>query len=626
MASSINLSFLKFKKQDRETIVFRKILSGERNNEFYYHRFKTNEEKFIEYEVSFESLDGFEKHKLAPYQSVDIIALSLYRKLLKKLPQSSYLIKNRANKYNRKIHFIIEGHPKGKKCVWIEPYFLKSEQKWGLLLDFAFVVDEKYTQEGKFTLDKDIQIASGSLNLQGNSNSDFYIYKHGYIQKFIKQHLPTINTLLHEEVENTLFEIPARQLGAKTYLFSNGIPNVSSYLGLSKNSPLRSVNDDVSFYFIYKQENRDIAVSLLKGLRGETNPTTFSGMEKLFKVPFTNSRIKGTSVAEFNDNTIDAEIEKIKNIGGNVLPIIITNSKKAEEDDKLYFWLKHKFTNANIPCQVVTRDLVRNEYSLKYSLSNIGLQIFAKAGGQPWKMKSTTTEYLIIGIGQSYNSEATENGVSVEKNITYSVLTDSSGLFKDIQVLGEGVENDNYYSQLATNLTNIINGSGYKKISIHCPFRMSRDKILKRVVANIPDEVELSVLVINNKSDFFGYDYSNNGLVPYESTYIKISAQEFLVWFEGLQYNNPKITKRFGNPLMIKFWFTNKPQNFEDYNYKEALLQDCINLSGANWRGFKAKQLPVSVFYCQRIAEFIGKFKQYELEHIEISNLKPWFL
>jgi hypothetical protein len=149
---------------------------------------------------------------------------------------------------------------------------------------------------------------------------------------------------------------------------------------------------------------------------------------------------------------------------------------------------------------------------------------------------------------------------------------------------------------------------------------------LDKVVKKINSDIELAVLIINNKSDFFGYDYNNNGLVPYESTFIKLSQDEYLVWFEGLQYNNPKITKRFGNPLLIKFWYSNRSELFKDPRYKESLLQDCINLSGANWRGFKAKQLPVSVFYCQRIAEFISKFKSYGLSHIEINNLKPWFL
>lgn len=623
---NINLNFLLFKNQNQEIEIFRKLASDQSDPECYYHSFKDEQnEKYIQYEVKFQPTDGFEKYNLLPYQSTNIIAKSIYERLKNSLPNDVFFIKNKENKFNKKIHFVVGEHPKGKKCIWIEPYFLKSKGVWGFLFDYTFVVDE--TNLGtKFNLDKDILIASGSLNEKGTSNFDFYMFKHNHLNNFIKTFKPIITQALNEDFEETLYTLQSSKLNSKIYLFGNGSESTSSYLGLTKNPPLKNVSGDILFYFIYKQENRDIAVSLLRGLRGETNPTTFAGMERLFKLAFDNSKIKGISIAEFSDKIIDEEITKLKAQNTNLLPIIITNSKKAEEDDKLYFWLKHKFTNAGLPCQVVTKDLIKNDYTLKYSLSNIGLQIFAKSGGQPWKMKSTNNEYLIVGIGQSYNHELTSEGNKIEKNITYSVLTDSSGLFKDIQVLGEGVEDDNYYEQLITNLSNIINYSNYKKVSIHCPFRMSKEKILAKVIKKISPDVELSVLVINSKSDFFGFDYSNNGLVPFESSYIKIASDEFLVWFEGLQTNNPKITKRFGNPLLIKFWYSSNQALFEDYKYKERLLQDCINLSGANWRGFKAKQLPVSVFYCQRIAEFIGKFKQYELEHIEISNLKPWFL
>lgn len=618
----INLNFLPFTDQAIELSVFRKKLFGEPTPDTLYHTFKEQHDQV--YEISFQETAGFEAFVVSGFQHKRLFALALYNRLKQNLPASVFFVKREVFN-NRKIYIVLGDHPKGKKCVWLQPYYLKSQNLWGVLFDYQFVVD---VENGipKFRLDRDILIASGALNARGASNVDYYQFKHDHLQHFIRRYLSTVNDAIGWNLSGSLLKVDSKQLGAKTYLFSNQQTSASSYLGLTKYAPLHGLNNEVKFYFIYRKDHRDIAVALLKGLRGETSPSTFSGMEKLFRIRFDNDQIKGKAIDQFNDMVIDEEIKVIKEIGTNVIPIIITSAKKDEDDDRLYFWLKHKFTNAGLPCQVVTRDLVLNEYSLKYSLSNIGLQIFAKAGGQPWKMKTATSEYLILGIGQSYNIEHTAEEKKVEKNITYSVLTDSSGLFKDIQVLGEGVEDDDYYDKLVTNISSIINNSGYKKVSIHCPFRMSRTKILDKVVKRIGNEVELSVLVISNKSDFFGFDYSNNGLVPFESTYLKISQNEFLVWFEGMHYNNPKITKRFGNPLLINFWYTNRELLFRDYNYKESLLQDCINLSGANWRGFRAKQLPVSVFYCQRIAEFIGKFKEYQLKHIEISNLKPWFL
>jgi hypothetical protein len=625
--NKIRLNFLPFKDQDLKISVYRKKhLVLEYNDDSFYYDMEEGDGRF-KYEVKFEKEDGFEEYHLKPFHDSYLISKKIYTKLVKGLDPSTLFIKGKENMRNRRIYVAIGKHPKGKKCIWIEPYFLKSKQVWGLLIDYSFVVNTTEDYETKFKLDRDILIAAGTLNNKGLSNVDFYLFKHNYLQLFIRDFLPQISEAIGYGLSQVLFEIESHQLNTKTYVFGNKATNSSSFLGLSKNLPLEGPRGNASYYFLYKKDDREIAVALLKGLRGDTFPTTFSGMEKLFRVPFSNTVIKGAAIEAFTIKTIDEEIEKIQAIGENVIPIIITNSKTEEEDDQLYYLLKHKFTNAHIPCQVVTKELVKNEFSLKYSLSNIGLQIFAKSGGKPWKMKPATNEYLIIGIGQSYHIEKNDIGNLIEKNLTYSVLTDSSGLFKDIKVIGEGVSSEeSYYEQLVANIANLIKAAGYKKISIHVPFRMSKEKILHKVVKRIDTDIELSVLVINSKNAYFGFDYDNNALVPFESTYIRLSKDEFLVWFEGLQYNNPKINKRFGNPISIKFWYTNKEELFKDNSYKESLLQDCINLSGANWRGFKAKQLPVSVFYCQRIAEFISKFQQYNLEHIEIDNLKPWFL
>lgn len=624
---NILLNFLKFENQDFGTTVFRKEAeAGVFKDGFSYYDFEVDGRN-VKYEISDKALEGYSSFTLPSYLNVGLVSKKLYEKIIDASNHvNGRFILHPEKEYNRRIHFEIEPHPKGRKCVWVEPYFLKSKQVWGLLIGFQFIVSQNVLSGG-YKVDRDIQIASGSLNARGLSNLDFYLFKYNHITTFIKNILPDINLNLNNAINSSLFSVESYLLDAKQYMFKDNRIDNSSYFGLSKYAPLQTVSKETKFYFIYRKSDRGIAVNLLKGLRGESHPNTFIGIQKFFKIPFTNDHIKGFALDDYDEPNISKIVEDIKAEVNNVLPVIITNSKKEDSDDKLYFSLKHRFTNEGIPCQVVTKDLIINDNALKFSLGNIALQMFAKAGGIPWKMKPATTEYLIIGIGQSYNIETTEGGNKVEKNITYSVLTDSSGIFKDLQVLSEGVTtDDSYYTQLVNNIASIINNGKYKKIAVHTPFRLSKDKVLDKVVKLIDHNTELSVLVINDKTDFFGFDASNNGLVPFESTFIKLSGQEYLVWFEGIQPSNPKITKRFGNPLSIKFWYTNNPQSFQDIDYKESLLQDCINLSGANWRGFKAKQLPVSVFYCQRISDFIGKFRQYELSHIDINNLKPWFL
>src|SRR5690606_2080451 len=105
------------------------------------------------------------------------------------------------------------------KCAWIEPYYLKSEQKWGILVGFQFVVKEELNKNGKNVLDKDILIASGSLNTRGLSNLDFYLYKHDYIKLFIQNILPQINNTFGPILSSDLYEVDSYTLKAKEYSF-----------------------------------------------------------------------------------------------------------------------------------------------------------------------------------------------------------------------------------------------------------------------------------------------------------------------------------------------------------------------------------------------------------------------
>lgn len=626
----IHLNFLQFKIQDFGITIFRKKAEpGVFRDGFNYYDLPDETGIITKYEVSVTEVQGYKPFRLPPYMLTGIISKEIYLKICGLINKISGLfILNENEQYNRRIYFQLEMHSKGRKCIWIEPYYLKAKNIWGLLIGYKFLVDDKFKLNGKVKQDRDILIASGTLNQKGQSNTDFYLFKHDYLQRFINFFVPQINEHLDVKIDTKLFSLSSDLLKTKEYIFNEGKSANSPYIGLTQHGPLESISQKLNFHFIYRKEDRDFAVALLKGLRGQSFPTTFPGMDKFFEIDLKNENVKGVPVDRLeNDAEIEKEILDIKSASVPTIPVIIMDSRKNDTTDRLYFELKHKFTNAGIPCQVVTKDLLQNEYSFKYSLSNIALQIFSKAGGKPWKMKPASNEYLIIGIGQSYNIEKSADGNTIEKNITYSILTDSSGIFKDIQVLSEGIEtNKSYYQQLISNIVKLINVSGYKRVTIHSPIRLSKDAILDKVVNQIGSDVELNVLVINNKTDYFGFDYANNGLVPFESTFIKLSNDESIVWFEGLQFNNPKITKRYGNPLLVKYWYSNKENWLHDYRLKEILLQDCINLSGANWRGFKAKQLPVSIFYCQRIAEFIGKFRDYNLDHIEINNLKPWFL
>ena len=122
---------------------------------------------------------------------------------------------------------------------------------------------------------------------------------------------------------------------------------------------------------------------------------------------------------------------------------------------------------------------------------------------------------------------------------------------------------------------------------------------------------------------FFGFATDHNSRVPYESTMVQIARNEYLVWFAGLQFGKPAVRGMVGGPLHVQFTF---PKLGLTPDQQKVHLQDAINLSGANWRGFNAKSFPVSVYYAQIIARYLREFEKHNLPELEVNTFKPWFL
>jgi hypothetical protein len=167
----------------------------------------------------------------------------------------------------------------------------------------------------------------------------------------------------------------------------------------------------------------------------------------------------------------------------------------------------------------------------------------------------------------------------------------------------------------------------FDRFVIHAPYKIGIGELdsIQEVFTKFgeTDRSQFVVLKVNSNNDFFGYSHTNNSLVPFESTYVSLAQDEYLVWFEGLQYHNPKVARRYSRPVHIAFHYSNVTLSLKD---RIDFLQDAVNLSGANWRGFNAKNVPVSIYYAQLIARFTNKFDELGLPEISLDNLHPWFL
>ena len=320
--------------------------------------------------------------------------------------------------------------------------------------------------------------------------------------------------------------------------------------------------------------------------------------------------MSGAALADFSTR----EIQRIRDqvvadaADRKVVPIVLTPFSRHDDPEKnaAYWSLKHAFLSKGLPIQVIATETVADHNKLKWSTASIGLQVFAKLGGTPWKVRPETENRLIVGIGQAHHKSEER----IDRYFAYSVLTDSSGVFEEVRVLGEAQDEEHYIEGFSP----LIYGKSSKTtlpvslVSWFTPHSLLVGENWRALLQHLRSKRSNRKKPENSSRSssttgiaFFGFAVDHNSRVPYESTVIPLSRNEFLVWFEGLQYGQPTLRKMVGSPLHVKFTY---PNNGLTRDQQRAHLQDAINLSGANWRGFNAKSLPVSVYYAQIIATF----------------------
>lgn len=591
-----------------------------------------NIEHRADYWISIEPRDGFSHFTVSPSFNYQLSQWVLYRSLVDRsrqvLTPEQFWIPERG--FLREIHFNMRQHPEGMEQLVIQPYLLRVNKSFGLVADFHF----RLRQGIPFS--RRVQQLSLSLDRGFKRNLDFYVDRFAKISAFLDERWDVLSPLNLAGAENELIlsrdfkSLPADRLHPRVFVFANARESKSQFTGLRQYGPLRPLPSAPRLLFIFREHDRQAARDLATALRGSKGRERFSfpGFESLFGTPLEIDP-HPIVVANFSRNTMGEALERVVHERETHLTVPI--AIMPDDDDEAYLNHKAVFTHAGIPSQACTLAVIRNENTLKWSVANIALQIFCKASGLPWKVRPTTERCLIVGISQSHKLRRENNTTTVERYFAFSVLTDNSGLFQKIQVLGEGENEETYLKMLRQNLEAVLTSSSdeFSRVVVHTSFKLKHremDEIQGAVrdAARRPDcgQCQFAVVKVNHKSRFFGANRSVNSLVPYEGSRVKLGHGEYLVWFEGIFPDKRIVTKAFPGPTHIQFLRGADERVIAD----EILLQDLMNLSGANWRGFNAKSSPVSVFYCHLVADLVHDFQERGLPLPAVEVLQPWFL
>jgi len=626
MEQKILLNFIPFKSENFSFNIYRKEYQKEKkeqlDSDVYRYTLPKNENlnDISDYLISLNPRENFEKFNYFSNYNLSFTEYFIYIKIVEKIKQkllnNDYILPEK--KYEGKVVYLIlrEHIGKGKECLLIKPYYYSYNKKLGLIVNFRF------RKDSNIAFDREIQRLSLSLDRNYKSNANFYIDKYEKLNLFRTQFYSKIFPLevgdKSLELEDRFIEVSPDALAPKSYLFNENKEEKYQFIGIDKLGPYSPIENSIELILFSEEKNKLFASDLEKALKGESFPT-FKGISKFFRV--SNISFKWVPI---DLNKKEDSVHTIKETLSNnkdAFPIVI----HSKQNSNAYYYIKYELLKDGIPTQFVSIETLKDKQTFKWSVSGIALQIFSKIGGIPWLVKPETNRTLIIGIGQSHQKIKEGENYKIKKYFSYSVLIDSSGRYKELKILGNSEVNSDYLSQLKESIQKIIKdySTDFENFVIHVPFKIRRDELdsIKQTIENVGNTKTFIVIRINIDNDFFGFNSNQNSLVPYESTYINLSSKEFLVWFEGLQSHNPVINRRISGPVYIEFYYSNKELTMD---IKRKYLQDILNLSGANWRGFNAKMSPISVFYPQLVAKFLKYFDNYS--EINVENIKPWFL
>lgn len=591
---------------------------------------------FSLFNVSLESIDGFEATVVKSDTNHYLTLWYLHFILLGKSTSLSLPILPAKNKFIESIDYITKSWPEGDEIVSLEPYYLRKSKLIGFLASFRFC---KKTEQ---IFGIEVQKRSLSLNSNGKSNANNYLDIYGRLKDFFasmgKRLFPIncgsqdgsgLNVSFFYEIEN-------RQLSPKQYIFANEQHGNSQFLGVKEYGPFEQIQQQHKIIFLFREQDKPLAHSVYYALEGRTY-STFSGMEKMFGFKMEPKTVSGHPVPDFSKEAINDAISLISSTGEPSLPVLIVPWDKTDPNEELcddYYRIKHQFLQAKLPTQFVSTNTIRKRDGLKWSASNLALAIYGKMGGKPWKLVPKTKRCLIIGIGQAHSFSEK----AIRRFFAYSILTDSSGLYETIKVLADSPNETDYLQSLSDEIISIIKNciNEYDHFVLHTPFKIRtrhlnhlKDTLLRAATIS-SEKKSFAVIKFNDSGRFYGFSNSNSR-VPLEGTRVDLGNSQYLIWFEGASIKG-NITRAISKPVHVEFLYPSyrQQETEEEKNafFKNSLsyLQDAINLSGANWRGFNAKSSPISVYYAKIIARYIERFDRLDLEPIDLDGMPPWFL
>ena len=364
-----------------------------------------------------------------------------------------------------------------------------------------------------------------------------------------------------------------------------------------------------------------------KLLKGISSSKYFrNGLEGKFTLGTSRVEVFATATDSVDayKNAIETAIRKKADDGSRwdlALVQVRQSFKKLGVTENPYYIGKNLFFLHQIPVQDFTIELLgQSDYSLGYSLNNMGLACYAKMGGVPWLLKSSPTlsHELVIGIGSANIGQ--ERGANNQRIMGITTVFSGDGSYI-VSNTSKAVVPQAYCEALTAVLGETIEKiqkrmNWQKGDTIRLIFHAQVKKFNKeeieavRAVINKYREyqVDYAFLKVSEDHGLHMFDSASAGLpkgqlAPPRGKTFKVSNHEMLVYLIGQRELRQDTD---GHPRGV-ILDVHKDSTFKDIKYLSAQL---YSFASHSWRSYFPNPMPVTISYSDLIARNLGWLNQ----------------
>jgi hypothetical protein len=433
--------------------------------------------------------------------------------------------------------------------------------------------------------------------------------------------------------------------------FGPGASALSPFVGLANHGPFNSerfADNDFKILALCHPTSRGAMSQFAKQLVDGIPESRYfkRGMKSLFRLNTVSVKIVEVKsfLSEAYEEAIDVAIRN-EEVNDFSLALIECpeGSKQIPFRENPYYRARVRLMSYGIPTQGVRDEHLRSTANaLQWTLGPMALQIYAKAGGTPWRLPSSQSvdREIVVGIGSSLERANLWSGAEQSKivGITTFFLGDGS------YMLGErlrSVPYAEYFQELLNSLTSSIEVVAEQyawkegdtvRIVFHIfkPIKNIEADVVEKLVEMFPRfKILFAFVTVSTQHPWMMFrnvfkerDRTNITLCERGDNLI-LDPNNCLLQLRG-DKDRPNRKHRPPYPVSIR---VHEKSTFKDLRYIAQQIHDFSYLS---WRSFFPSETPVTVFYSSLIASEtrkLGKVPGWQTGFVDKHfRRKLWFL